>query len=85
MIRADNDELAQVVDIALKTAKPYAIRNVFSKTDKLDRRVAINTLTQRVVHALRNYEVMREARDVERGDTTMPLFPDLMDDGRRGS
>lgn len=74
-IRPDNRELEQVISIALTTAPAYALKNVMSGRDKLDRRVAIDTLTARVVAALRPYELTREPRSHEVGEGTLPLFP----------
>jgi len=65
------------ISIALTTANTYAIREVFSPTRALNRNIAINTLTDRVMAALRPYEIQREARNEEQGDRTMPLFPQL--------
>jgi len=75
MIRANDDELAQAIEIALLTAKTYAIRDVFSATRALNRRVAVDTLTARIVAALRPYEIMREAGDTDLAEKTLPLFP----------
>ena len=77
MIRANDDELTQAIEIALLTAKTYAIRDVFSATRALNRRVAVDTLTARIVAALRPYEVMREARETDLGEQTLPLFSRL--------
>ncbi len=77
MIRPDDKELAQAISIALTTAKTYAIRDVFSSSRALNRGIAVDTLTARVMAALRPYEIQREARNEERGDITMPLFPEL--------
>ncbi len=52
MIRPENDELEMVISIALKTAPTYALRNVMTASGKLDRGIAIDTLTARVVAAL---------------------------------
>lgn len=76
MIRPDNDELEQVIAIALTTAPMYALRNVMSPRGKLDRQVAIETLTARVVAALRPYELSREPNSYENGFGTLPLFPE---------
>lgn len=76
MIRPDNDELESVISIALKTAPAYAIRNVMTATRSLDRKVAVETLTARVVAALRPYELAREPNSKEIGIGTLPLFPD---------
>ena len=65
----------QAIEIALLTAKTYAIRDVFSATRALNRRVAVDTLTARIVAALRPYEIMREARDTDLTEKTLPLFP----------
>jgi hypothetical protein len=81
MIRANDDELSQAIKIALVTAKAYAIRDVFSATRALNRRVAVETLTARIVAALRPYEIMREARDSDLVEKTLPLFPDF--EGRK--
>ena len=79
MIRPDDDELARAIEIALLTAKTYAIRDVFSATRALNRRVAVDTLTARIMAALRPYEIMREARDTDMIGKTLPLFPDFED------
>ena len=79
-IRPDDKELSQVIEIALRTAKPYALRGVFSKTHALDRDVAVQTLTQRIMRALRRYEITREPNAYEQGDRTLPLFPDARED-----
>ncbi len=79
MIRPDDDELARAIEIALLTAKTYAIRDVFSATRALNRRVAIDTLTARIMAALRPYEIMREARDTDIIGNMLPLFPDFED------
>lgn len=76
MIRPDTRELREVIAIALKTAPNYALRNVFSARGKLDRRVAIETLTARIVKALGPYEITREPTSSETGAGTLPLFPD---------
>lgn len=76
MIRPDTRELEQAISIALATAPNYALRNAFSPTGKLDRQVAIQTLTARVVAALRPYELTREPNAYEIGRGTLPLFPD---------
>lgn len=75
-IRPDNDELEAVISIALKTAPAYALRNAMNARGKLDRQVAVETLTARVVAALRPYELTREPNSNERGAGTLPLFPD---------
>lgn len=77
MIRPDNDELEQVISIAIKTASNYALRNAMSPRGKLNRAVAVETLTARVVAALRPYEITREPNTYETGFGTLPLFPDL--------
>lgn len=71
----DNSEIEQAISITLKTAPAYALRNVMSARGKLDRQVAIQTLTARVVAALRPYELTREPNSYERGAGTLPLFP----------
>ena len=76
MIRPDNDELRDVIAIALTTAPGYALRDVMTATRKLNRQVAIETLTARVVAALRPYELTCEARSNEVGAGTLPLFPE---------
>jgi hypothetical protein len=77
MIRAGTDELAHVIAIAITTAPNYALRNAMSPRGKLDRRVAVDTLTERVVAALRPYEITREPNSLERGAGTLPLFPEM--------
>jgi hypothetical protein len=76
MIRPDNDELETVISIALKTAPAYALRNAMSARNKLDREIAVKTLTSRVVAALRPYELAREPNAREQGAGTLPLFPE---------
>lgn len=75
-IRPDTRELEQVISIALKTAPAYALRGAISPRGKLDRAVAIETLTARVVAALRPYELTREPTSLELGAGTLPLFPE---------
>lgn len=77
MIRPGNDELARAIGIALTTAKTYALRDLFSPTRAFNRSAAVDTLTERVLAALRPYEILREANAAEQGDLTMPLFPEL--------
>ena len=77
MIRPNDDELARAIEIALLTAKTYALRDVFSATRALNRRVVVDTLTARIVAALRPYEILREARDADMVENTLPLFPDF--------
>lgn len=79
MIRPDTAELEAAISIALQTAPEYALRNAMSPRGKLDRRVAIETLTARVVAALRPYELTREPNSYERGAGTLPLFPEVQD------
>ena len=76
MIRPDIAELETAISIALKTAPAYALRSAFRPTGKLDRQIAIETLTSRVVAALRPYEVTREPNSLELAAGTLPLFPD---------
>jgi hypothetical protein len=80
MIRPDDNELRRVIEIALHTAKPYALRGVFTETRALDREVAAKTLSQRVMGSLRRYEIMREPNAYEQGDRTLPLFDDAKED-----
>lgn len=68
-----------MISIAIKTAPAYALRNVMTATRALDRKVAIDTLTARVVAALRPYELTREPTSYEKGFGTLPLFPDTKD------
>lgn len=75
MIRPDTSELEQAISIALITAPNYALRVAFSATGKLNRQVAIQTLTARVVAALRPYELTREPNARELCTGTLPLFP----------
>ena len=79
MIRPPNDELEMIISIALKTAPAYALRNVMTPTRGLDRRIAVQTITQRVIAALGSYEITREPNDLECGDRTMPLFPEIVE------
>ena len=76
MIRPDNDELDTIISIALKKAPAYALRSIVSPRGKLDREVAVQTLTARVVAALRPYELTREPGPSEIGQGTLPLFPE---------
>lgn len=76
MIRPETDELERVIVIALKTAPNYALRNAMSPRGKLDRQVAVETLTARVIAALRPYELTREPHALEVGAGTLPLFPE---------
>jgi hypothetical protein len=76
MIRPDNRELEQVISIALKTAPTYALRNVMTPRGKIDQKVAVETLTARVVAALSRYELTREPDTFEMGAGSLPLFPD---------
>lgn len=76
MIRPDTAELETAISIALKTAPDYALRSAMSPRGKLDRQVAIETLTARVVAALRPYELTREPNSNEKGFGTLPLFPE---------
>ena len=76
MIRPDNEELTRAIEIALSTAQPYALRGVFTPTRALNRQIAIQTLSQRIIAALRRYEITREPLAHEQGDQTLPLFPD---------
>ena len=75
-IRPKTSEVALAIAIALKTAPTYALRNAFTPAGKLNRQVAIETLTARVVAALRPYELSREPNAHEHGSGTLPLFPD---------
>ena len=85
MIRPDDDELRCAIEIALHTAKPYALRGVFTETHALEREVAVRTLSQRIMAALRRYEITREPNAYEQCDRTLPLFPDEKADGRHNS
>lgn len=76
MIRPDNNELEMVISIALKTAPAYALRNVMGPTGKLDRHVAVQALTDRVVAALRHYDLTREPTSHEQDSGMLPLFPE---------
>ena len=76
MIRPDNAELETAISLALRAAPDYALRDAGSPRGMLDRQVAIETLTARVVAALRPYELTREPNSYERGFGTLPLFPD---------
>lgn len=77
MIRPYDDELARAIEIALLTGRTYAIRDLFSATRELNRRVAVDTLTTRIMAALRPYEILREPRDADLVENTLPLFPDF--------
>lgn len=77
MIRPETAELEHVIGIAIKTAPDYALRSAMSARGKLDRRVAVETLTARVIAALRPYELTREPTSMEIGAGTLPLFPNL--------
>ncbi len=76
MIRPETDELQRVIAVAIKTAPNYALRSAMSPRGKLDRQVAVETLTARVVAALGRYELTREPTSLEVGRGTLPLFPD---------
>ncbi len=78
MIRPDTREIAHVIEIAIKTAPNYALRAAMSPRGKLNRQVAVETLTARVIAALRPYEITREPNSYELGADTLPLFPDDM-------
>ena len=75
-IRPDTKEVELAIAIALKTAPTYALRNAFTPAGKLNRQVAIETLTARVFAALRPYELSREPNSHGHGSGTLPLFPD---------
>ncbi len=77
MIRPDNRELEHVISIALMTAPDYALRNVMSDRGKMNRQIAVQTLTSRVIAALSRYELSREPTPLETDGGTLPLFPDL--------
>lgn len=76
-IRPDNRELEHVISIALKTAPDYALRNVMSDRGKMNRQIAVQTLTSRVVAALGRYELSREPTPLEQDGGTLPLFPEI--------
>jgi hypothetical protein len=72
--RPDNAELEMAISIALKTAPAYALRNAMSVHDKMNREIAVQTLTSRVVAALRLYVLAREPNSKEQGAGTLQLF-----------
>lgn len=80
-IRPDTKELAMMIGIALHTAEAYALRNVFNPRGKFDREIAVETLTDRVVKALGQYDITRPPTAAEAmnaaGYRTLPLFPEL--------
>jgi hypothetical protein len=75
MIRPDTRELEQVIAIALMTTPAYALRHAISPRGKLDRRVSVETLTARVIAALRPYELTREPNALEKGAGRCRCFP----------
>ena len=75
MIRLETNELEMVISIALKPASAYALRSIVSLRGKLDRQVAIDTLTAHFVAALRPYELMREPGPSEIGRGDFAAFP----------
>ena len=74
MIRPDDDELRCAIEIALHTAKPYALRGVFTETHALEREVAVRTLSQRIMAALRRYEITRGAECLRAGRSNLTTF-----------
>ena len=74
IIRPDDEELCRAIEIALHTAKPYALRGVFTETRALDREVAIRTLSQRITAALRRYEITRGAECLRAGRSNLTTF-----------
>lgn len=76
MIRPDNNELEHVIGIALKTAPDYALRSLISERG-MNRQIAVQSLTARVIAALGRYELCREPTAVEMDCGTLPLFPEL--------
>ncbi len=78
-VQVDDNELAIVVEIALRTAPSYALKNLVSPTGKLDRQSAVEALSNRVLSALRRYDLEREAMPSEMARGTLPLFDALPD------
>lgn len=75
MVRPNNDELDTIISIALKATPAYELRSIVSPRGKLDRELAVQTLTSRGVAALRSYELTREPNAREQGTGTLPPFP----------
>lgn len=68
------------IHIAVATAPNYAIRNVF-KGQALDRKVAVDTLTQRVFRALEQFELIRPAKSRDPALEPLPMFPGFPPEG----
>jgi hypothetical protein len=52
------------------------IRNLVKPSRSIDTRLAVDTITQRVLKALNRYEITREALPHEDALGTLPLFPE---------
>ena len=55
-VQVDDNELAMVVEIALRTAPSYALKNLVSPTGKLDRQSAVEALSNRILSALVQFQ-----------------------------
>ncbi|MBA4308491.1 MAG: hypothetical protein C0429_17325 [Sphingopyxis sp.] len=76
MIQPADDELKMMIDIAINLAPNYAIRRLILPSNAIDRRLAVEVLTDRIIKALARYQIMREALAHEEAIGTLPLFPD---------
>ena len=76
MIHPEPDELEMVINIAVKLAPDYAIRKLVTAARSVDRQLAADTITERVMKALNRYEITREALAHEVALGTLPLFSD---------
>lgn len=75
MIRPELDELETAISIAITLAPNYAIRSLVTGRG-VDTRLAVDTLTERVLKALNRYEITRKAMPHEEALGTLPLFPE---------
>lgn len=76
MIRPDPEELETAISIAVTLAPNYAIRSLVTASRGVDTRLAVDTITERVLKALNRYEITRKAFPHEEASGTLPLFPD---------
>lgn len=76
MIHPEPEELEMAISIAVTLAPNYAIRNLVKPSRTIDTRLAVDTITERVLKALNRYEITREALPHEEALGTLPLFPD---------
>lgn len=72
---ADQREIEISVHVAVTTAPNYVLREVFERS-RFDRSHAVAVIVQRVLHALRRYDLMREPKAEETAPVKLPLFPD---------